>query len=221
MLWAFSPLASLPANYQRSYTHESRSVRTAIFANYDKTSPPESSRVATYSKAGADVALQLRFFKVDEITVSEGSMRLKVWWRQRWTDTRLAWDPAEFGNITQVTISETEPWLPDLTHYNSRAGLKASFESTGIILQHSGSMFWSRPGILDVMCKFSGLVNFPRDELACVVEVGGCARSGIRTQTDTNPSGSGIRTQAVLGSECRRIQTQADPDTIGSGHNGI
>ena len=35
-------------------------------SNYNKVIPPESVRDNNYSRAGTDVSLQLRFFKVDE-----------------------------------------------------------------------------------------------------------------------------------------------------------
>ena len=34
------------------------------------------------------------------------------------------------------------------------------------------------PGILEVMCRFSGLINFPSDRLSCNVEIGGWALGG-------------------------------------------
>ena len=46
------------------------------------------------------------------------------------------------------------------------------------IVQSSGSVFFSRPGMLDVMCKFSGLAAFPYDRLKCGVEFGGWGYSG-------------------------------------------
>jgi hypothetical protein len=36
-----------------------------------------------------------------------------------------------------------------------------------------GSVFQSRPGIIEVNCRFTGLVNFPYDELTCPFDVGG------------------------------------------------
>ena len=37
----------------------------------------------------------------------------------------------------------------------------------------SGSVYYSRPGMLSLMCKYSGLVAFPRDTLKCQTEFGG------------------------------------------------
>ena len=45
------------------------------------------------------------------------------------------------------------------------------------MLSSSGSVFYSRPGMLDVLCKFSGLAAFPYDTLKCAVEFGGWSMS--------------------------------------------
>jgi hypothetical protein len=41
-------------------------------------------------------------------------------------------------------------------------------------------VFWSRPGSLDVLCRFSGLVAFPFDTLRCSIEIGGWMLSAGR-----------------------------------------
>ena len=46
------------------------------------------------------------------------------------------------------------------------------------MVSSSGEIFLSRPGTLEVMCKFSGLVAFPFDKLICNVEFGGWGWSG-------------------------------------------
>ena len=52
----------------------------------------------------------------------------------------------------------------------SRAAVHAS--------SSDGSVYYSRPGTYEVMCKFSGLVAFPFDTLSCALEFGGWALSG-------------------------------------------
>ena len=113
-------------------------------------------------------------------------MRLKVWLRTYWTDTRLAWNPADYGGITTVPFTaqsfsapeDSEIWLPDVTPYNSLTGLMSTFDPEMATVSSNGEVFWSRPGLLDVMCRFSGLVNFPTDSLSCNVEIGGWALGG-------------------------------------------
>ena len=46
-------------------------------------------------------------------------------------------------------------------------------------MQANGEVYWSRPGILDVLCKFAGLNRFPMDsQLSCDIDFGGWLHSG-------------------------------------------
>lgn len=76
--------------------------------------------------ATQDVGMQMVFYKLDNVDVPNGHMRIKCWLRMSWFDYRLRWDPAEFGNITSTyfraaTFSDsgensavTDIWLPDV-----------------------------------------------------------------------------------------------------------
>ena len=110
------------------------------------------------------------------------STPLQVWYRLSWIDTRLAWNASDWGGITMTTFltgsTGNEIWVPDLQPYNSDEPISATLDYTAVMGSADGSQFWSRPGKLELMCKFSGLVAFPYDTLTCGVEVGGWSWSG-------------------------------------------
>lgn len=71
----------------------------------------------------------------------------------------------------------------------------------------SGTVFWSRPGSLDVMCKFSGLVAFPFDTLTCRLEVGGWTLSGGQQGIQLEGGGYAFEAQeATSGSSYQELQ---------------
>lgn len=87
---------TFPADALDTYTSYATLVRRDTLNNsYDQRVPPTSVRTASYSRAGTDVSTQIRFFKVREVSATEGRMALKVWWRMWWSDTRLSWDPLQ------------------------------------------------------------------------------------------------------------------------------
>lgn len=53
---------------------------------------------------------------------------------------------------------------------NAEEGIAQSLSSTAASVQPDGSVFWSRPGLLKVLCKLSGLRSFPLDTLNCTLE---------------------------------------------------
>ena len=62
-------------------------------------------------------------------------------------------------------------------------------EPAAATVYSSGDVFWSRPGTLEVLCRFSGLVMFPFDTLSCPIEIGGWAHSGLVQGVLPSPSG--------------------------------
>ena len=130
---------------------------------------------------GTDVMMQIRFVQVVSVEPTSGLMALKVWVRMQWVDARLAWDPAAFGNVSEVVAaavaddseSETnEVWVPDVTLYNGHGAYSGMLEAARPIVYSDGTVFLSRAGTLEVLCKYSGLVAFPFDTLKCQFDVG-------------------------------------------------
>ena len=125
--------------------------------------------------------MQIVFYKLDSVDVPNGHMRTKVWLRMAWYDYRLRWDPADWGNITQTYFTsasytlpeDSEIWLPDVSCNNAQTGLMSSFDPALASVTSEGWVYWSRPGMLEVICRYSGLINFPADKLKCKFEMGG------------------------------------------------
>ena len=225
------------SGWTRDYSAHSDRLRSDKLEDYDKVSVPTSDRsnssAAGGSLAGTDVGVRITFYSVESTDITMGRMRIKVWMSWEWTDERLAWDPADYGNVTTAYYlgvahsapEDTEIWVPDITLYNSGEGIPATFEgqlatvaSNGLVCEcnrrfqpaprrrpeRPGSpedawqvgrpeapwqlswqrvrlpscSDWSRPGVMDVLCKFSGLVGFPFDTLRCKFELGGWILSG-------------------------------------------
>lgn len=177
-------------------------IRKDIFAStgFDKIVPPTSVRdgPVTGSVSGTDVSVQLRIFKISEVSAATGTMKLKVWLRMRWVDTRLAWNITEYSDVSENYFNadaypgaeNAEIWTPDITVYNANQGFAATMEPSMAKVDFGGNVYYSRPGQLEVMCKFSGLVAFPFDTLKCKFEVGGWLLS--RYQQGINLIGKGV-----------------------------
>ena len=161
--------ASVANNAIAGYSTYATQLHDDLLNGYNKAVPPPSVRLVNYSDAGTDVKLKVRFFKVEAVQPAVGLMAVKVWWKMWWSDLRLSWDPAAYGGITEIkfhasTFSDPETsdiWLPDVTVYNAVNGLMHSLDPAMASVYSDGTVFWSRPGMLSLMCRFSGLVMFP------------------------------------------------------------
>jgi len=172
--------------YTANYSGIASQLRSDLLSNYDKIVPPVSNRTQAIYSSGSDVELEVRFFKIETINAAEGGIRIKVWLRMLWVDERLSWDPNAYQGLTHTHFwcegpvggETSEIWTPDVTPYNSREGIVHSLDPAVASVDHTGAVFYSRPGALDVLCRFSGLVAFPFDNLTCTVEFGGWMYSG-------------------------------------------
>lgn len=89
----------------RNYTDSATALHAHLLAGYNKIIPPQSTRrtdAALSSKAGTDVGVSIKFLKMQSVSQAAGRMQLKVWYRLRWVDDRLAWDPAAHSGITSL-----------------------------------------------------------------------------------------------------------------------
>ena len=180
-------LARGGGNFLYTYTDYATTLKAALLASYDKTvvasSVDRRDDSLDYSGAGTVVKMQVRFFKIDDVDPGTGSMQVKIWLRMRWQDSRLSWEPGQWGNVTELAfnhpkLEEPEIWTPDILPFNARLLMADMFEDTVAAVTYDGQVTWSRAGLLDVMCKFSGLVMFPYDSLQCGIDFGGWMLAG-------------------------------------------
>ena len=89
-------------------------------------------------------------------------------------------------------------WVPDITTYNTRAPMADQVEAAWVEVYSDGSTFFSRPGHLDILCKFQGLVKFPFDkDVKCDLDMGGWMTGGsvqvaCRPRGVIQPTGRGV-----------------------------
>ena len=119
------PAVPFSGDLSANYTNEVDAIREAtIFQlGYAPTVPISDRSAGPYcnvTRAGTDVSMQIRFYKVVKVNQATGLMEVKVWFRLSWVDRRLAWDPADYGGVSYYSIPTASPeyakmWLPDIT----------------------------------------------------------------------------------------------------------
>jgi len=179
-------------------------LRSYLLNNYDRGSYPfeyvwnttasttsntSSSSSSSFTKQeGLSVELDISFHKVFDIDVTRSVVDLVVWVRQEWHDPRLAWNPDDYGGLQRAWFwvgqgsgpggETSEIWTPDLELWNMEESLSTSLTDAHAIVDPDGTVFWSRPGHIKPVCKFSGLDDFPFDSLQCTMEIGSWSYSG-------------------------------------------
>jgi hypothetical protein len=171
-----APLVSAPITAINS--NKLDRLRKELLGDLDSAIPPSTDGVN-----GISVGLQLRIFKVLEVDVSSGKFVIKVWRRMLWFDDRLTWNPADYGNITEFCAYpnrrggeghyvDNNLWTPDVVLYNAILTPDESLETGAVWIRPNGRVWYSVPGVLEVTCRFTGLVAFPHDRISCPMEFG-------------------------------------------------
>jgi hypothetical protein len=155
---------------------EVKRLKDNLLPNMDSLVPPGF---------GTEVKIQLEVFKIDQVDIARGQLKLKVWLRYGWKDHRLSWDPNDYGGVSDIRLfpnihsggngdsPDNRMWVPTLHWYNSVQSPDVTSEVGAAWVTSDGGVYRAVPGHLEIQCRFAGLSNFPRDELSCMFDVGG------------------------------------------------
>jgi hypothetical protein len=72
-----------------------------LFTSYDKQLKPNE---VIY------VEFQLFLIQILNVFASDQTMLFNVWTHQTWIDSRLKWNPNEYGNLTYIKINSDRVW---------------------------------------------------------------------------------------------------------------
>ena len=91
---------------------------------------------------------------------------MQGWWRHYWTDDRLQWSPAEYGNVTEIMVPMQDMWIPDTHVYTKIGGATETLNSVFVAVYSSGDCFVSIPRTITFGC-YMQLARFPFDTQIC------------------------------------------------------
>ena len=153
-------------NFDNNYSPNN--LKISLLENYNRdTIPLQNNHL--------NVSLGLVLNSIDSVDQKDGTLNLNVWLRYKWVDYQMIWDKDEW-NISQLTFSsnpdyEFSLWTPDIYLYNSGEIPMKNLEDSRLVVKNDGSIFWSRPGYIKIICDFN-LLRFPFDEQECFIKLG-------------------------------------------------
>jgi len=141
-----------------------------------QVAPPQPHNRAT------QLGVQYKVYKIMSIDAPTSMLKLLVWRRLTWVDPRLRWNASEWGGIGELLVypgigkegnrPDDNMWVPALQVYNAAVDIDDELNTGAVWVYPDGTVFQSRPGTLTISCRFTGLVNFPRDDLSCPFDMG-------------------------------------------------
>jgi len=101
------------------------------------------------------------------------------WLRYVWKDSRLAWDPEEYGGTSVLRFDPNSVWRPDITLYNSADSAKmVSCTETNILMYSNGEVLWVPPCKAISHCPGLTLHTEPYEPQTCSLKFGSWTYDG-------------------------------------------
>ena len=124
-----------------------------------------------------------------------GELTLFGYLAHSWNDSRLVWNPDEFGGIEVVNMGTEHIWVPHLEVINnmdySMGDTIANKKSYPVTAFPNGLVFWGYASMISSNCGLN-MVNFPFDYQVCVLQYGSVTSSDKLLELKLRPDGSQI-----------------------------
>ncbi|KAJ8043211.1 Neuronal acetylcholine receptor subunit alpha-3 [Holothuria leucospilota] len=148
-----------------AFTAENR-LRNTLFRNYSYIAIP-----VKHPSDVLNVSFELALDQIIELNVKSQLMTTKVWVMLIWHDYKLAWDPAEYDDITDIKIPSSYIWVPDILMYNNANGSFEMNQHTSPSIHYDGQVTWFPPAVYQSACRIN-VRYFPFDEQICSLKFG-------------------------------------------------
>nr|ARU12131.1 acetylcholine-binding protein 2 [Pardosa pseudoannulata] len=153
-----------------------RELRRDIFNGYDKLVRPVKKATTAVPVKISISPLSLRSMNEKNQIIS-----LEAWMMLTWMDEYLRWDPSDYDNITELRISPTEIWKPDIALYTASPDTSLfPVVHTEAIVYNNGMIIWVPPFTINSRCPipFRSYVSVSRTFVDCNIRMGSWTYSG-------------------------------------------
>ncbi|XP_070169226.1 acetylcholine receptor subunit alpha-type acr-16-like [Polyergus mexicanus] len=161
-------------------------LKQDLFVKYDKFARPTQH----FNTTVVNFDITILYVDVDDF---KSTITINGWASHLWTDDKLKWDPAKYGNLQHIHVGNHEVWQPDILLYHSgTAGTVEHYGDTACIIYHDGRVLWVPPAQFVGLCELN-LRLWPFDTQICNMTFGSWTYHGeqidmqLGTSTDMEP----------------------------------
>ncbi|CAJ0944425.1 unnamed protein product, partial [Mesorhabditis belari] len=143
-----------------------------LMMNYNKNvRPVKNASDALTVYFGASLC---RLIDVDEVNQV---LTTSLWLEMQWTDSKLVWNPKDYGGTRKIHISSDQIWTPDVVLYNNADGEPHISIVSLAMVDYLGTVIWMPPSIYKSFCAIN-IADFPYDSQKCEMKFGGWTNDG-------------------------------------------
>uniref|UniRef100_A0A914LKL8 Uncharacterized protein n=1 Tax=Meloidogyne incognita TaxID=6306 RepID=A0A914LKL8_MELIC len=154
-------------------TKEENRLFEDILADYNKLVRPVDENNATLV-----VRFKLKLSQLLDVHEKQQIMTTNVWLQHIWTDSKLCWNPKDYGGVEVLYVPSELIWLPDIVLYNNADGNYQVTIMNKAKLSYNGTVEWTPPAIYKSMCQID-VEWFPFDAQTCEMKFGSWTYGGL------------------------------------------
>ncbi|CAB3407734.1 unnamed protein product [Caenorhabditis bovis] len=117
------------------------------------------------------IEFKLRLDQIVDVHEKDQVLTVKGTLEHYWFDSRLSWNPDEFGNVTLMHFPGEMLWLPDIILYNNAHGSPWVAQTTQVDVTYDGRVTWQPPVVYDAFCNIN-IEWYPYDTQTCELKFG-------------------------------------------------
>ncbi|KAL3105671.1 hypothetical protein niasHT_021554 [Heterodera trifolii] len=144
-----------------------------LLADYNKLVRPVDENNATLV-----VKFKLKLSQLLDVHEKQQIMTTNVWLQHSWMDSKLRWNPRDYGGVEVLYVPSEMIWLPDIVLYNNADGKYQVTIMTKAKLSYNGTVEWTPPAIYKSMCQID-VEWFPFDAQTCEMKFGSWTYGGM------------------------------------------
>lgn len=143
-----------------------RKLLEKLFSNYDPTERPVEN-----DNENLNISIGIAIQQIVELDEKQQMLVFSGWLDMNWLDYSLRWNPADFGNISVISVMSERIWIPDLVLYNSAGDSFDPKSPVNAVLSYTGMVSYLPPGMFRSTCQIE-IDQFPFDEQKCRLKFG-------------------------------------------------
>ncbi|KAG5676672.1 hypothetical protein PVAND_006490 [Polypedilum vanderplanki] len=149
-----------------------RKLKNDLFCKYDKNIRPGNTKEIT----SINVRLNIKDLDYED---QKNTMTIESWMTLTWNDSKLNWNPSDYGNIQSINMKQDYLWTPDLKLYNSH--IPSSLGTCHLVdclIKYTSVVACVMPCSHTAHCKNFGISNWPYDIQNCSFTFGSWMKTG-------------------------------------------
>jgi len=125
---------------------QTSSAKARLYAKLTSSQDPE---INPDGQVNMNISMFIQCANLDKET---NILRTQLYERFYWSDSRLSWNPEDFGGIKRTTINPTDIWTPNLRLTNSFMTFDERVSTTASVSNH-GSVFLVSHALYTTLCS--------------------------------------------------------------------